>query len=71
MQNTFRNVFRAALLLFLFLFGVGIVYLFNKEAFELSEEDFIISALLAGISGLVSVILLLILNFMKKSRTES
>lgn len=67
MQNTFRNVFRAALVLFLFLFGVGMVYLFNKEAFGLSEEDFIISALLAGISGLVSIILILILRFMKKT----
>jgi|GEM_PF-2951844 len=69
MQNTFRNVFRAALVLFLFLFGVGMVYLFNKEAFGLSQEDFIISALLAGISGLVSMILILILRFM--TRTSS
>ena len=64
MKNTFQNVFRAALVLFLFLFGVGIVYLFNKERFNLDQEDFIISALLAGISGLVSVILIIILRMM-------
>ena len=67
MKNTFRNVFRAALVLFLFLFGVGMVYLFNKERFDLDQEDFIISALLAGISGLVTVILILILRFMRRT----
>lgn len=67
MKSTFQNVFRAALALFLFLFGVGIVYIFNKERFELGQEDFIISALLAGISGLVAVILIIILRMMKRS----
>ncbi|KYG73359.1 hypothetical protein [Roseivirga spongicola] len=65
MKNTFRKVFRAALCLFLFLFAVGIVYIFGKEQFNLTQEDFIISALLAGISGLVSVALIIILRMMK------
>lgn len=68
MKDTFRNVFRATLVLFLFLFGVGMVYIFSKERLGLNQEDFIISALLAGISGLVSVILILILRFMKEPK---
>ena len=65
MKSTFQNVFRGALVLFLFLFGVGIVYLFNEERFNLDHEDIIISALLAGIAGLVSIILIIILRLMK------
>ena len=65
MKSTFQNIFRGALVLFLFLFGVGIVYLFNVERFNLDQEDIIISALLAGIAGLVSIILIIILRLMK------
>ncbi|WP_420387010.1 hypothetical protein [Roseivirga sp.] len=67
MTNTFRKVFQCALVLFLFLLGVGVVYLFNKERFDLSEEDYIISALLTGISGLVAFILIVILRMMNRA----
>lgn len=67
MTNTFRKVFQCALVLFLFLLGVGVVYLFNKERFNLSEEDYIISALLTGISGLVALILIVILRMMNRA----